>query len=92
VSGTMTSPTSARLGDAPSPRGPSIRPDRPCDGCRRRKSRCVISPDAAACVMCQFHKQPCTFVEEAPRRRRQANAATNSETASAAPSVRQRRS
>ncbi|KAK5197530.1 Fungal specific transcription factor [Exophiala xenobiotica] len=70
----MTSPTSGRVGDGPNPVPGVIRPERsrPCDTCRRRKSRCVINPDAAACVMCQFHNQPCTFIEEAaPRRRKQ---------------------
>ncbi|KIW77917.1 hypothetical protein Z517_07750 [Fonsecaea pedrosoi CBS 271.37] len=72
----MTSSPSARVGEGPSPLG--VRPDRPCDGCRRRKSRCVINPDAASCVMCQFHKQACTFIEDAaPRRRKQPNNNTN---------------
>ncbi|OAG39185.1 hypothetical protein AYO21_06568 [Fonsecaea monophora] len=72
----MTSSPSARVGEGPSPLG--VRPDRPCDGCRRRKSRCVINPDAASCVMCEFHKQACTFIEDAaPRRRKQHNNNTN---------------
>lgn len=37
------------------------RRDRPCDSCRRRKSRCVLPPGAEACVLCTFHKQTCTF-------------------------------
>lgn len=47
------------------------RPDRPCDTCRRRKSRCVIKPGLATCVLCDFHKQSCTFEEQpAPRAKR----------------------
>ncbi|KIW50315.1 hypothetical protein PV05_11914 [Exophiala xenobiotica] len=82
----MTSPTSARVGDGPNPVQGVIRPDRsrPCDVCRRRKSRCVINPDAAACVMCQFHNQPCTFIEEAaPRRRKQTDPPDTTTTGSA---------
>lgn len=33
----------------------------PCDACRRRRSRCVIHPGAALCVLCEYHKQECTF-------------------------------
>ncbi|KAK5031581.1 Fungal specific transcription factor [Exophiala sideris] len=76
---TMSSPASARVGDNGSATNSVIRPDRPCDACRRRKSRCVINPDSSACVMCQFHSQPCTFIEEAaPRRRKQTNPGDNS--------------
>ncbi|KAL2395979.1 Transcriptional activator protein DAL81 [Exophiala dermatitidis] len=53
---------------------PPIRPDRPCDACRRRQGHCVINPDSASCVMCQFHGQACTFIEDVvPRRRQQPN-------------------
>lgn len=63
-----TSPTSSRIGDTPN----SVnRPDRPCDACRRRKSRCVFNPDSTTCVLCDFHKQNCTFEEQpAPRKRK----------------------
>ncbi|EXJ86614.1 hypothetical protein A1O3_03567 [Capronia epimyces CBS 606.96] len=73
----MSSPaTTPRVGDnnAHAANLATLRPDRPCDSCRRRKSRCVINSDAVACVMCQFHRQACTFVEEAvPRRRKPTN-------------------
>jgi hypothetical protein len=49
------------------------RRDRPCSSCRRRKSRCVLPPDADACVLCTFHKQTCIFGDEAspqPRKRK----------------------
>ncbi|KAH9873680.1 hypothetical protein IAQ61_004306 [Plenodomus lingam] len=47
------------------------RRERPCDACRRRKSRCVIHEGAALCVLCEFHKQDCTFVQSPlPRKRK----------------------
>jgi hypothetical protein len=47
------------------------RRERPCDACRRRKSRCVIREGAALCVLCEFHKQECTFVQSPlPRKRK----------------------
>jgi hypothetical protein len=49
------------------------RPDRPCDACRRRKSRCVINYNAATCVLCEFHRQECTFVEGSQARKRKHN-------------------
>ncbi|GAB7354115.1 hypothetical protein MBLNU459_g4679t1 [Dothideomycetes sp. NU459] len=45
------------------------RRDRPCDGCRRRKSKCVLQ-EAQRCVLCEFHNQDCTFVEAAQPRKR----------------------
>lgn len=33
------------------------RRERPCDACRRRKSRCVIHEGAVLCVLCEFHRQ-----------------------------------
>ncbi|TKA54217.1 hypothetical protein B0A49_10372 [Cryomyces minteri] len=46
------------------------RRERPCDACRRRKSRCVIHEGAALCVLCEFHKQDCTFVQSPQPRKR----------------------
>ena len=50
---------------------PAIRPrrERPCDGCRKRKSKCVLQ-ESRKCVLCEFHKQDCTFVEQAQPRKR----------------------
>ena len=45
------------------------RRERPCDGCRRRKSKCVLQ-ESRRCVLCEFHKQECTFVENAQPRKR----------------------
>ncbi|KAI9050633.1 hypothetical protein LZ554_005792 [Drepanopeziza brunnea f. sp. 'monogermtubi'] len=46
------------------------RKDRPCDACRKRKSRCVLEDDAAVCVLCRFHNQECTFVRNPQSRKR----------------------
>lgn len=46
------------------------RKDRPCDACRRRKSKCVIHEAQSACVLCKFHKQDCTFVQSPQPRKR----------------------
>lgn len=43
---------------------------RPCDACRRRKSRCVLKEGAVKCVLCEFHGQECTFMEKIPPRKR----------------------
>jgi hypothetical protein len=47
------------------------RRERPCDACRRRKSRCVIKENTVICVLCEFHKQSCTFIQDpTPRKRK----------------------
>ncbi|KAH0372710.1 hypothetical protein KCU65_g843, partial [Aureobasidium melanogenum] len=59
------------------------RRERPCDGCRRRKSKCVLQ-DSLPCVLCEFHKQDCTFVEAAqPRKRKVDDSAANKDTPNA---------
>ncbi|KAK5124103.1 hypothetical protein LTR85_001806 [Meristemomyces frigidus] len=45
------------------------RKERPCDGCRKRKSKCVLQ-ESRRCMLCEFHKQDCTFVEKAQPRKR----------------------
>ena len=53
------------------------RRDRPCDACRRRKSRCVLNEGTTVCVLCRFHNQDCTFLQSPqPRKRRLAAGAT----------------
>ncbi|KAH7139222.1 nitrogen regulatory protein OTam [Dendryphion nanum] len=42
---------------------------RPCDACRRRKSRCEMDGTSGACVLCRFHKQACTY-DAAPQARK----------------------
>ena len=60
--------------------GPSTRTrrERPCDGCRKRKSKCVLQ-ESRRCVLCEFHKQECTFVENAQPRKRKIEDGSNSE-------------
>lgn len=65
------------------------RKDRPCDACRRRKSRCVMNEGAEICVLCQFHSQECTFVQSPqPRKRRLASSSVQG---SEEPSVNKKR-
>lgn len=65
------STTASANGESGTNRG---RRDRPCDACRRRKSRCVMNEGAEICVLCQFHSQECTFVQSPqPRKRRLAS-------------------
>ncbi|KAH8774934.1 transcriptional regulatory protein [Hyaloscypha sp. PMI_1271] len=46
------------------------RKERPCDACRKRKSRCVIEEESTICVLCKFHGQECTFVQNPQSRKR----------------------
>ncbi|KAH9208787.1 fungal-specific transcription factor domain-containing protein [Leptodontidium sp. 2 PMI_412] len=46
------------------------RRDRPCDACRRRKSRCIIPQDTETCIMCQSRSEQCTFIQNPQRRKR----------------------
>ncbi|KAH5275252.1 hypothetical protein HBI37_021020 [Parastagonospora nodorum] len=51
--------------------GGKTRSRRPCDPCRRRKSRCEIADGNPPCLLCRFHRQECTFNENPlPRKRR----------------------
>ncbi|KAK4096817.1 hypothetical protein N658DRAFT_518997 [Parathielavia hyrcaniae] len=55
--------------------GDLARPQRPCDNCRKRKSRCEIPEDDTECVLCQFHNKPCTFISDAPKKKRRVSEA-----------------
>ena len=68
LSASMSSTTSAESGT-----NTRSRKDRPCDACRRRKSRCVINEGQTSCVLCQFHTQECTFVQSPQPRKRKLN-------------------
>lgn len=49
----------------------TIKKQRPCDSCRRRKARCIMLPsDTGRCLHCEVKKQPCTFLEAPVRRNR----------------------
>jgi hypothetical protein len=65
-SGVLTATPASSKTDA-NPR----RPRRPCDACRKRKSRCEVQEGETACVLCKFHHQVCLFNENPqPRKRR----------------------
>lgn len=45
------------------------RSGRPCDACRKRKTRCVLAAGGGRqCVHCQLRGSPCTFEREPPER------------------------
>ncbi|KAI5245114.1 hypothetical protein E4T42_06878 [Aureobasidium subglaciale] len=60
------------LNDSPRPFASSARStkERPCDACRRRKTRCVKESGEEKCVLCIFHSQNCTFLHEPVARTR----------------------
>ena len=65
------SPSEFFPGPAEQPNGPKIRARRPCDPCRRRKSRCEVVGGHPPCLLCRFHRQECTFNDDPqPRKRR----------------------
>lgn len=47
-----------------------IVPKRPCDLCRKRKSRCVIEVPNAPCLSCSMYNKECTFVGPTTKRKR----------------------
>lgn len=47
---------------------------RPCDACRRRKSKCVTEAGNTFCVLCKFHGQDCTYLDEPQPRKRKVDA------------------
>ncbi|GMM30598.1 Dal81 protein [Martiniozyma asiatica (nom. inval.)] len=51
--------TSKKKSEPPQPRTKI----RPCDHCRRRKTKCVTIPDQHTCKMCQSKGLKCTFYE-----------------------------
>lgn len=64
----------------PSPLGKESKPvrrrrERPCDACRKRKSKCVANEGHDnVCTACVIHGQACTYVEDPqPRKKRQEN-------------------
>lgn len=60
--------------------GTKVRSRRPCDPCRRRKSRCEIVDASPPCLLCRFHRQECTFNEEPQPRKRRAVAINEDDT------------
>jgi hypothetical protein len=54
--------------------------ERPCDACRRRKTRCVKEKGEDKCVLCKFHSQECTYLHEPVARTRKRKARPSEET------------
>jgi hypothetical protein len=54
--------------------------ERPCDACRRRKTRCVKEKGENKCVLCKFHSQECTYLHEPVARTRKRKAQPSEET------------
>jgi hypothetical protein len=48
---------------------PGTKRTRPCDACRKRKTRCHTEESETVCVLCKFHEQACTY-EQNPRSRK----------------------
>lgn len=59
--------------------GPDQKRNRPCDACRRRKSKCVTEEGNTICVLCKFHDQQCTYLEAPQPRKRPANPGSTTE-------------
>ena len=62
--------TGAAGGKNAAPPNGWTRKDRPCDACRRRKSRCIIPEGTQVCMMCHSRSEECTFVQSPQRRKR----------------------
>ncbi|KAF2828397.1 hypothetical protein CC86DRAFT_444648 [Ophiobolus disseminans] len=73
------SPNDLFVATTDQPNAGKVRSRRPCDPCRRRKSRCEIVDGSAPCVLCRFHRQECTFNEEPQPRKRRALTANEEE-------------
>jgi hypothetical protein len=54
--------------------------ERPCDACRRRKTRCVKETGEDKCVLCHFHSQQCTYLYEPVARNRKRKAQHSNDT------------
>jgi hypothetical protein len=51
--------------------------DRPCDACRKRKSRCAMNEATKKCYSCDFHRQDCTFLENPQSRKKRTETGIN---------------
>ncbi|KAF2207019.1 hypothetical protein CERZMDRAFT_115476 [Cercospora zeae-maydis SCOH1-5] len=63
---------------------------RPCDACRRRKSKCVTEDGSSICVLCRFHGQACTYIEAPQPRKRNTHATSSVASAAQLPLKRKR--
>ncbi|KAF2717413.1 hypothetical protein K431DRAFT_233189 [Polychaeton citri CBS 116435] len=85
MDGKENRPALKQLQQTASPQQARAKRERPCDGCRRRKSKCVLQ-ESRRCVLCEFHKQECTFVEAAQPRKRKAADDPSKQVPSSSPS------
>lgn len=46
------------------------KPNRPCDRCRKRKSKCVFDDGQEKCYLCTFHNHECEFNMPAVKKRK----------------------
>ncbi|RCK62260.1 Transcriptional activator protein DAL81 [Candida viswanathii] len=54
----------------PTPQGSkAVKHRRPCDQCRKRKTKCVIVPNTDNCVQCEAKQLTCTYTSQAPKRK-----------------------
>ena len=67
-------------GSRPSANSARSAKERPCDACRRRKTRCVKEKGEDKCVLCKFHTQECTYLHEPVARTRKRKAQPSEET------------
>ncbi|KAK4195544.1 fungal-specific transcription factor domain-containing protein [Triangularia verruculosa] len=63
---------------------PANRPERPCDTCRKRKSKCAKAPGQDRCILCEFHDRACTY-QDAHQQRRKRDVASPQTVDSATP-------
>lgn len=49
-------------------RAPTSKGSRPCDACRRRKTKCVVESGQQKCSICLLRQNACTFDDEPPGR------------------------
>lgn len=61
--------TSQPSGFSPDSTQKSTKPRRPCDNCRRRKTKCVIAPGSNNCTQCESKSLTCTYTSQATKRK-----------------------
>lgn len=64
-------PEYTNTGPAPLSSAGTSKTTRPCDICRKRKTRCVTEPGKEKCILCIFHNRECTYLyRPQPRKRK----------------------
>ncbi|KAL2000039.1 hypothetical protein VTN02DRAFT_3638 [Thermoascus thermophilus] len=64
-------PEYTNTGPAPLSSAGTSKTTRPCDTCRKRKTRCVTEPGKEKCILCIFHNRECTYLyRPQPRKRK----------------------